>query len=299
MPSNQRNTYFYFLLGCFCSSLSAMLGGTTFVFTRALVNFLDPITISFVRYGLTGLLFFIFFFISFKKITFQKEDLIYLTIIGIFMFTLFPIFMALGLEITTSSRAGLLYATMPIFTIVIAYICKIESFSFAKLLSVIIAFLGVYFCLSEFIDPTAPNPIKGDILMTIGVISASVFTVFSGKFLIKYGNVNVLIFTLFSGSVSTFFISFLFGSEISNIFFLSNINYFFLFMLIIPGGVLMMFLWGKALQMISPTQASITLGFNPITATILGHFILNEVISSRIFVAILLIIVAIFISNWK
>ena len=299
MPSNQKNTYFYFLLGCICSSLSAMLGGTTFVFTRSLVNFLDPITISFVRYGLTGLLFLMFFFISFKKITFQKEDLIYLTIIGIFMFTLFPIFMALGLEITTSSRAGLLYATMPIFTIVIAYICKIESFSFAKLLSVIIAFLGVYFCLSEFIDPTAPHPIKGDILMTIGVISASVFTVFSGKFLIKYGNVNVLIFTLFSGSISTFFVSFLFGSQISNIFFLSNINYFYLFMLIIPGGVLMMFLWGKALQMISPTQASITLGFNPITATILGHFILNEVISSRIFVAILLIIVAIFISNWK
>ena len=299
MPSNQKNTYFYFLLGCICSSLSAMLGGTTFVFTRSLVNFLDPITISFVRYGFTGLLFLMFFFISFKKITFQKEDLIYLTIIGIFMFTLFPIFMALGLEITTSSRAGLLYATMPIFTIVIAYICKIESFSFAKLLSVIIAFLGVYFCLSEFIDPTAPYPIKGDILMTIGVISASVFTVFSGKFLIKYGNVNVLIFTLFSGSISTFFVSFLFGSQISNIFFLSNINYFYLFMLIIPGGVLMMFLWGKALQMISPTQASITLGFNPITATILGHFILNEVISSRIFVAILLIIVAIFISNWK
>ena len=299
MPSNQKNTYFYFLLGCICSSLSAMLGGTTFVFTRSLVNFLDPITISFVRYGLTGLLFLMFFFISFKKITFQKEDLIYLTIIGIFMFTLFPIFMALGLEITTSSRAGLLYATMPIFTIVIAYICKIESFSLAKLLSVIIAFLGVYFCLSEFIDPTAPHPIKGDILMTIGVISASVFTVFSGKFLIKYGNVNVLIFTLFSGSISTFFVSFLFGSQISNIFFLSNINYFYLFMLIIPGGVLMMFLWGKALQMISPTQASITLGFNPITATILGHFILNEVISSRIFVAILLIIVAIFISNWK
>ena len=215
------------------------------------------------------------------------------------MFTLFPIFMALGLEITTSSRAGLLYSTMPIFTIVIAYICKIESFSLAKLLSVIIAFLGVYFCLSEFIDPTAPHPIKGDILMTIGVISASVFTVFSGKFLIKYGNVNVLIFTLFSGSISTFFVSFLFSSQISNIFFLSNVNYFYLFMLIIPGGVLMMFLWGKALQMISPTQASITLGFNPITATILGHFILNEVISSRIFVAILLIIFAIFISNWK
>ena len=97
MPSNQKNTYLYFFIGCICSSLSAMLGGTTFVFTRALVTSLDPLVISFVRYGLTGLLFLIFFFISFKKIIFQKNDLIYMAIIGIFMFTLFPVFMALGL----------------------------------------------------------------------------------------------------------------------------------------------------------------------------------------------------------
>ena len=91
---------------------------------------------------------------------------------------------------------------MPIFTIIIACIFKIETFSLPKLISVILAFSGVYFCLSEFIDPTAPHPIKGDFLMTIGVISASVFTVFSGKFLKKYGNVNVLIFTLFSGYIN-------------------------------------------------------------------------------------------------
>ena len=89
------------------------------------------------------------------------------------------------------------------------------------------------------------------------------------------------------------------GEKISNVLFLTDINYLYLFMLIIPGGILMMYLWGKALQMISPTQASITLGFNPISATILGHFILNEIISSRIFVAIGLIIIAIFVSNWK
>ena len=51
-----------------------MLGGTTFVFTRALVTSLDPLVISFVRYGLIGLLFLIFFFISFKKIIFQWDQ---------------------------------------------------------------------------------------------------------------------------------------------------------------------------------------------------------------------------------
>ena len=276
-----------------------MLGGSTFVFTRALVSSLDPLIISFVRYGLTALLFLIFFCVNFTNVKFQKNDVFYMVIIGIFMFTIFPIFMALGLEITTSSRAGLLYATMPIFTIIIACIFKIETFSLSKLISVFIAFSGVYFCLSEFVDPTAPNPVKGDVLMTIGVISASIFTVFSGKFLKKYGNINVLILTIFSGSISTMLVSLFLGKKISNILVLSEMNYFYFFMLIVPGGILMMFLWGKALQIISPTQASITLGFNPITATILGHYILNEIISARIFVAIGLIIIAIIFSNWK
>ena len=61
----------------------------------------------------------------------------------------------------------------------------------------------------------------------------------------------------------------------------------------------MMFLWGKALQMITPIQASITLGFNPISATFLGNIFLNEVVSERIFIAIGMIILAIIISNKK
>ena len=70
----KKRTYLYFFIGCVCSSLSAMLGGTT-LFT-GFVNSLDPFVISFVRYGFTGLLFLIFF-IGFKKI-FQKTDLIYM-----------------------------------------------------------------------------------------------------------------------------------------------------------------------------------------------------------------------------
>ena len=47
-------------------------------------------------------------------------------------------------------------------------------------------------------------------------------------------------------------------------------------MLVIPSGVLMIYCWGKALQLISPTQATICLGFNPLSAILLGSFILNK-----------------------
>ena len=47
------------ILGSFFASFSAALGGSTFVFTRLIVDDLDPFTLSFLRYGLTGLILFL------------------------------------------------------------------------------------------------------------------------------------------------------------------------------------------------------------------------------------------------
>ena len=70
-------------------------------------------------------------------------------------------------------------------------------------------------------------------------------------------------------------------------------------MLIIPGGVLMLYCWGKALQLISPTQAAISLGFNPLSAILLGSIILNEEITLRLILGFLSIVIAITLANWK
>ena len=58
-------------------------------------------------------------------------------------------------------------------------------------------------------------------------------------------------------------------------------------MLIILGGVLMMYCWGKALELISPTQAAISYGFNPISAILLSSFILNKEITLKLIVGFL------------
>ena len=61
----------------------------------------------------------------------------------------------------------------------------------------------------------------------------------------------------------------------------------------------MMYCWGKALQIISPTQAAISLGFNPLSAILLGSIILNEQITFRLIVGFISIIIAIILVNWK
>lgn len=287
------------LLGSFLASLSATLGGSTFVFTRFLIESIDPFTLSFIRYGLTGLILFLISASVFLKIKFDKKDLLSMGLLGIAMVTIFPNFMALGLEHTTASRAGLLYATMPLCTIIIAYLFKIEKLTINKSIAVILAITGVIFCISEKVDNNFNDTLKGDFLMMLGVISASCFTVFSGKYLKKYGNIPVMIYIIFIGSFFSFLLSTSLGNPLSNLITLNNYELMALVMLILPGGALMMYCWGKALQLITPTQAAISLGFNPLSAILLGSIILNEATTIRLLIGFISIVMAIVIANWN
>ena len=287
------------LLGSFFASLSAMLGGSTFVFTRYVVDSIDPFTLSFLRYGLTGLILFLLSISVYMNKKFAKADLIPMCFLGLAMITLFPNFMALGLEHTTAARAGLLYATMPLCTIIIAYFFNIEKITLNKSLAVLLAILGVSFCMSERVDNNFQDTLKGDFLMMIGVLSASCFTVFSGKYLKKYGNIPVMIFVILIGTILNLIISMIFGHSIISLLEINKFEAAALLMLIIPGGVVMMYCWGKALQLISPTQAAISLGFNPLSAILLGSIILNEEITFKLSVGFISILMAIILANWK
>ena len=287
------------LLGSFFASLSAMLGGSTFVFTRYVVDSIDPFTLSFLRYGLTGLILFLLSISVYMNKKFAKADLIPMCFLGLAMITLFPNFMALGLEHTTAARAGLLYATMPLCTIIIAYFFNIEKITLNKSLAVLLAILGVSFCMSERVDNNFQDTLKGDFLMMIGVLSASCFTVFSGKYLKKYGNIPVMIFVILIGTILNLIISMIFGNSIISLLEINKFEAAALLMLIIPGGVVMMYCWGKALQLISPTQAAISLGFNPLTAILLGSIILNEEITFKLGVGFISILMAIMLANLK
>ena len=287
------------LLGSFFASLSAVLGGSTFVFTRYVVDSIDPFTLSFLRYGLTGLILFLLSISVYMNKKFAKADLIPMCFLGLAMITLFPNFMALGLEHTTAARAGLLYATMPLCTIIIAYFFNIEKITLNKSLAVLLAILGVSFCMSERVDNNFQDTLKGDFLMMIGVLSASCFTVFSGKYLKKYGNIPVMIFVILIGTILNLIISMIFGNSIISLLEINKFEAAALLMLIIPGGVVMMYCWGKALQLISPTQAAISLGFNPLTAILLGSIILNEEITFKLGIGFISILMAIILANWK
>ena len=215
------------------------------------------------------------------------------------MFAAFPFFMARALEDTTAARGALLFATMPLITICLASIARIEKLTAQKLLAVLLAIAGTAISLGENVDEIAPQALRGDVFMFLGMLSVSLFNVFSGKYLIRYGNLPVMTYTMFVGVLILLLLALIFGSPFSGSLNFDRWGWVVVLILAAPGGALMIFAWGQALHRITPTQATITVGLNPVTAILLASWLLNEPITVRVLVGFVLVFSAILLASYQ
>jgi drug/metabolite transporter (DMT)-like permease len=284
------------VIGFFWASVSTVIGGMTVALTRLIIDQSDPLSLAFLRYGLGGLVVAGILVMTKKPPKIRDGDWLPIIGLGIIMFAAFPYFMAKSLEDTTAARGALLFAAMPLITIFLGAIFKVEKLTVTKSIAVIIAMIGTAIALGENIDEIAPNALTGDAFMFLGMASVSVFNVFSKKYLMHYGNLAVMTYTLFFGVITLFILAIFFGKPFSGSISFDLEGWFVIILLAVPGGAVMFLTWGRALQMISPTQAAIATGFNPVTAIMLGAWLLSEPVSLRLLGGFALILVAILVS---
>jgi drug/metabolite transporter (DMT)-like permease len=70
----------------------------------------------------------------------------------------------------------------------------------------------------------------------------------------------------------------------------------FLF-LAVPGGAFMMWCFIKGFQMVTPVQAAVSVGFNPLTAIFFGAWLVGEAISTGSVIGFVLIVLAVLCAN--
>ena len=285
------------ILGFFYASLSTTIGGMTVALTRLIIDQTDPLSLAALRYGLGGLVLAGILYFTRKPPKIQTGDWLAIIGLGIIMFAIFPYCMAKSLEDTTAARGGLLFAAMPLITILLAAIFKVEKLTVTKSIAVLIAILGTAIALGENVDSIAPNALTGDAFMLLGMCAVSIFNVFSRKYLKRYGNLALMTYSLFFGVVILSFLAIIFGKPFEGSLSFDFDGWFIIILLAIPGGAVMFLAWGRALQMISPTQAAIATGLNPVTAILLGAWLLAEPVSLRLLGGFALVLVAILVST--
>jgi len=104
---------------------------------------------------------------------------------------------------------------------------------------------------------------------------------------------------MFFGSFALFILAMVFGSPFSGSLDLSLKGWGALLFLALPGGALMMWCFISGFRLVTPTQAAIAVGCNPLTAILFAAWILSEPIGWGSAVGFSLVTMAVFCANKK
>lgn len=279
-----------------CSAAS--IGGLTVVSTRFVILETDPFTLVVVRYFLASLCLMALVAYQGRKFRIDPRDRLGLLVLSIVFFAAFPYCFARALEDTTSARGALIYACMPLVTMSLAALFRIERITSWKFLAVLLAIAGVWSAIGFDVD-APPHALRGDIIMAIGTAFSASYTVFAKRYVMKYDGVAMTAWSMCIGSLCLVPVALIFGQPFSGSLDISLAGWGAIAFLTLPGGALMMWFFITGFRLVTPTQAAVAVGCNPLIAILFAAWLLREPIGWGSAVGFVLITAAIFCANHK
>jgi drug/metabolite transporter (DMT)-like permease len=284
------------LVGMALVCSAASIGGLTVVMTRFVIPETDPFTLASVRYLLASLCLIVLVLYQGRRFRVDPRDRLGLILLALIFFAAFPFLFARALEDTTSARGALIYACMPLVTMSLAAMFRIERITSWKFLGVVLAIAGVWSAIGLDVD-APPNALRGDIIMALGTAFSAAYTAFAKRYVMKYDGVAMTAWSMLLGSGALFILAMVFGSPFSGSLDLSLRGWGAFLFLALPGGALMMWCFISGYRLVTPTQAAIAVGCNPLTAIAFAAWVLSEPIGWGSAIGFALVMSAVFCAN--
>lgn len=286
------------LLGMALVCSAASIGGFTVVMTRFVVPETDPFTLASVRYLIASACLLLLVVYQGRRFRVDPRDRLGLLVLALIFFAAFPYCFARALEDTTSARGALIYACMPLVTMFLAAVFRIERITSWKFLGVLFAIAGVWSAIGLDVD-APPDALRGDIIMMIGTAFSAAYTAFAKRYVMKYDGVAMTAWSMLLGACALFVVAIIFGAPFSGSLDLSLKGWGALLFLALPGGALMMWCFISGFRLVTPTQAAIAVGCNPLTAILFAAWLLSEPIGWGSAVGFVLVTMAVLCANKK
>jgi drug/metabolite transporter (DMT)-like permease len=134
------------------AAATGVLVGAAVVATRSVIDVAGPASLAFLRYAI-GAAVLVPVALLGRRPSIPGRDLLPIAVLGIGQFGILVLLLNWSLETITAGRAALLFATMPLMTLVLAVTLRREPFAGTRLAGVMAAIGGVGLALSEEILP--------------------------------------------------------------------------------------------------------------------------------------------------
>ena len=279
------------------AATASLTAGAAVVVTSVLVDTIEPATLASIRYLIALLCLAPVLPYFWPKIRITALDIGKIAALGVIFFCAFPWAFTAALVHTTPARGAIGLATMPIQTLIVAVLLGREHFTRYKVLSVILAFVGVAVVFGpEAMNGSDSNYLKGDLLMLFGVFNSSLYIVLSRSMIDKFNAMFVMTIAMLFGALFLAILAWASG-ELTELPVIGFRDWQALLFLGVIAGAIQFFLFVWALGLLPPTRAAIYLVLSPVSAILLSVLVLDETMTTSLIVGLVLIVFGIYLNS--
>jgi drug/metabolite transporter (DMT)-like permease len=255
---------------------TGILVGAAIVATRFVIDQTSPLSLALLRY-LIGFVVLLPPVLFSTRVHVERRDLLAIGVLGIAQFGILIVLLNYGLQFIPAARAALIFATLPLLAMVMAWALRLESLSVAKTAGVLLTIVGVGLALGERALPPGTNAGNGGLgelaVFTSALIGAACSVLYR-PYLRRYPTLPVSAFAMFAA------IGFLALLAAGDGFFANpprfSLGGWLAILFIGVSSGVGYFLWLWALKHGTPTRVTVFLALSPLTAAVLGVFLLGE-----------------------
>src|SRR5690349_13393719 len=282
-------------IGVLIAIVSSSLGGSAGAVTRYLVTGADPITLAILRWGI-GFLFVLPAALLLRAKFPPRRDWLPVAALGICFFGLFFVFYNIALAYTTAARASLALSTLPLQTMIVGALLRIEPLTVRKSLGVAIAMLGVFAALASGLNAAPEGAWRGEAITAGAVLCMAFYNVWSRPFIVRSSALGFLCLGMGAGALVLIAIG-LMTDRFAVLRDFDAAQWLAGAWLGIGGGALAFILWVLALQRTTPTRVASTMTVNPMAAALLASALIGEPITAALVGGLIAAFVGIWIAT--
>ena len=282
-------------IGVAIALLSSCLGGTAAAITRYLAGNTDPVTLAILRWGI-GFLCVLPAALLLRAKWPDRRDWPAVAALGFAFFAVFFVLYNIALSYTTAARASLALATLPLSTMVVGAVLRVEALTFRKTVGVCIAVLGVAAALASGLASAPPEAWRGELIMLAAVLCMAFYNVLSRPFIRRSSALGFLAVGMGTGAAALVLV----GTATGSIAVLSHFTtpqWIAGIYLGVGGGAAAFILWVMALERASPTRVANTMTVNPIAAGLLATQLVGEPITANLVLGLIAVFAGIWIAT--
>jgi len=281
---------------------TVVVWGGTFIATKIALQEVSPATIVWLRFAMGVVILGATVLMRKQFAIPEKSEWLYFALLGFIGVTFHQWLQANGLITAQATTTAWIVATTPIFIALLGWLVLKEKLNWIQVGGIAAAALGVLLIVSKgnlgalF---TGKEGSIGDLLVLISAPNWAIYTVLSRRELARHPAARMMFYVMLLGWLFTNIWIFGFGPGLSEIHNITLKGWAAILVLGIFGSGLAYIAWYDALQALPASQLGVFLNIEPLVTTLLAALLLNESITLLVLLGGGIIILGIYLVNWR